>query len=58
MRVRKNINQGIISWSKKKFSKPISQELYGREYRELLMRWGPIKFIDSTVYDEYTSPRV
>ena len=31
MRIKKNINQGIISWSKTKFSKVTSQELYDRQ---------------------------
>ena len=34
MRVKKN----IIGWSNTKLSKLISQELYGRQYGELLMR--------------------
>ena len=33
-----NINHGIITWSKTKFSKPMSQELYGRQLGELLQR--------------------
>ena len=31
MRIKKNINQGIISWSNTKFSKLTSQELYDRQ---------------------------
>ena len=31
MRIKKNINKGIISWSNTKFSKLTSQELYGRQ---------------------------
>ena len=31
MRIKKNISQGIISWSNTKFSKLTSQELYGRQ---------------------------
>ena len=31
MRNKKNINDGIISWSNTKFSKLTSQELYGRQ---------------------------
>ena len=31
MRIEKNINYGIISWSNTKFSKLTSQELYGRQ---------------------------
>ena len=31
MRIKKDINQGIISWSKTKFSKVTSQELYDRQ---------------------------
>ena len=38
MRIKKNIDKGIISWSKTKFSKLTSQELYGRQEGELLMR--------------------
>ena len=38
MRINTNINQGIFSWSKTKFSKLPSQELYDRQYRELLLR--------------------
>ena len=38
MRIKKNIDKGIISWSNTKFSKLTSQELYGRQEGELLMR--------------------
>ena len=38
MRIKKNIDKGIISWSKTKFSKLTSQELYGGQEGELLMR--------------------
>ena len=31
MRIKKNINQGIVSWSNTKFSKLTSQELYDRQ---------------------------
>ena len=31
MRIKKDINQGFISWSKTKFSKVTSQELYDRQ---------------------------
>ena len=31
MRIKKNINKGIISWSNTKFFKLTSQELYGRQ---------------------------
>ena len=31
MRIKKNINYGIISWSNTKSSKLTSQELYGRQ---------------------------
>ena len=31
MRIKKNINQGIICWSYTKFSKLTSQELYDRQ---------------------------
>ena len=31
MRIKKNINKGIISWSNTKFSKLTSQELYSRQ---------------------------
>ena len=34
MRINKNINQGIISWSKTKFSKLTLQELYSRQFKE------------------------
>ena len=36
MRINTNINLGIISWSKTKFSQPMSQELYSRQLGELL----------------------
>ena len=40
-RIKRNINQGIISWSKPKFSQPELQKLYWRQEGELLMRsWG------------------
>ena len=35
MRIKRNINKGIISWSDTKFSKLTSQELYDRQYGEL-----------------------
>ena len=35
---KENIDKGIISWSNTKFSKLTSQELYGRQEGELLMR--------------------
>ena len=38
MRIKKNIDKGIISWSNTKFSKLTSEELYGRQEGELLMR--------------------
>ena len=38
MRIKKNINWGIISWSTAKFSTLTSQELYGEQEGELLMR--------------------
>ena len=38
MRMKKNMNKGIISWSTNKFSKLTSQELYGRKEGELLKR--------------------
>ena len=38
MRIKKNINKGIICWSNTKFSKLTSQELYDRQQGELLMR--------------------
>ena len=38
MRIMKNIDKGIISWSNTKFSKLTLQELYGRQEGELLMR--------------------
>ena len=31
MRIKKNIDKGIISWPNTKFSKLTSQELYGRQ---------------------------
>ena len=31
MRIKKNINEGIISWTNTKFSKLASQEVYGRQ---------------------------
>ena len=31
MRITKNVDKGIISWSDTKFSKLTSQELYGRQ---------------------------
>ena len=31
MRIKKNINQGIIGWSKTKFSRVTLQELYDRQ---------------------------
>ena len=41
MRKKKNINQRIISWSNTKFSKLTPQELYDRQWGELLKRsWG------------------
>ena len=39
MRIKNNINQGIISWSSTKFSDLTSQELYNRQLGELLMRY-------------------
>ena len=38
MRIKKNINKGITSWSNTKFSKLASWELYVRQGGELLMR--------------------
>ena len=38
MRIKKIIDKGIISWSNTKFSKLTSQELYGRQEGESLMR--------------------
>ena len=43
MRIKKNINKGIISRSNNKFSKLTSQELYDRQYGELLMRSWSLK---------------
>ena len=43
MRMKKNINQGIISWSNTKFSKLTPQELYDRQEQELLMRSWELK---------------
>ena len=37
--MKKNINEGITSWSCTNFSKLESQELYGRQKSELLMRF-------------------
>ena len=37
MRIKKNVNKGIIGWSNTKFSKLTEQELYGKQKRELLM---------------------
>ena len=31
MRIKKNINKGIINWSNTKFSKLTSQELYSKQ---------------------------
>ena len=47
MRIKKNINYRIINWSNTKFSKLTSEELYGRQKGELLMRSWESK-------DEYT----
>ena len=38
MRIKENVNKGIIGWSNTKFSKLTEQELYGKQKRELLMR--------------------
>ena len=40
MRIKKDISYGIKSWSNTKFCKPTSQELYGRQWGELIMRLG------------------
>ena len=37
MRIKNNISYGIINWFKTKFSKLTSQELYSRQYGELLI---------------------
>ena len=39
----KEINQIFISWSNTKFSKPTSQEPYGRQLGELLIRSWELK---------------
>ena len=38
MRIKKDINKGIISWSNTKFSKLTSQKLYDRQYGELVIK--------------------
>ena len=43
MRIKKNINKGIIDWPNTKFSKLTSQELYGKQYEELLIRLWELK---------------
>ena len=43
MRIKKNISKGIISWLNTKFSKLPSQELYGPQLEELLIRSWELK---------------
>ena len=43
MRIKENINEEIICWFNTKFSKLTSQQLYGRQSGELLMRSWELK---------------
>ena len=43
MKIKKNISKGIISWLNTKFSKLPSQELYGPQLEELLIRSWELK---------------
>ena len=43
MRIKKNINEGIINWSNNKFSKITPKELYSRQWGELLLRSWELK---------------
>ena len=47
MRIKKNISVWIISWFNTKFSEQTSKELYGRQSRELLMRYERVDTIVS-----------
>ena len=48
-RIKKNINEGIISRFNLKFSKPTSLELYYRQKGELLMRFCGVKWLSCSI---------
>ena len=43
MRIKRNINKGIIGWSNSKFSKLMSHKLYGWQQGEWLMKSWELK---------------
>ena len=62
IRIKKNVNKGIISWSNTKFSKLTSKKLYGRQWGELLMRSWELKVnvhisCGRTLLDHYGSEK-